>query len=263
MELIHSVPLRPPEGACRATPGRPDPRLRPYVLGYGGFSSHTGAPLPHRVLPLSSTTLVIAFEGPFAVFSGPRAQATVDGRTTWGRGISVGLTPAGVSVLFGLPSSALVGQIVDWRDVLGPRADPLAERLFAAPSWPARFALLDAALLARLGAAAPPPVVSAAWSRLQGPRIAVSALADRLGVSRRALELGFRREIGLAPATVARVSRFQAALGLLTEGVGPARAATGAGYADQAHFTRSTRAMAGLTPAQLCAIVQYEPLPGA
>ncbi|MEV0719159.1 helix-turn-helix domain-containing protein [Asanoa sp. NPDC050611] len=263
MELIDSVPLCPPEGACRATPGQPDHRLRPFVLGYGGFSSHNGAPIAHRVLPLSSTTLVFSFDGPFTVFSGPRAEAIVDGPTTWGRGVSVGLTPAGVSVLFGLPASVLAGQLVGWRDLLGRRAEPLAERLAAAPSWPARFALLDAALLARLGTAPPPSPVDAAWQRLQGPRIAVGALADRLGVSRRALELGFRREVGLPPATVARVSRFQAALGLLAEGVGPARAATGAGYADQAHLTRSTRAMAGLTPAQLCAIVQYEPLPGA
>ena len=263
MSLIHSVPLHPPDGACRAAPGRPDPRLRPYVFGYGGFASHNGEPIAHRLLPLASTTLVISFDGPFMLFSGPRAQATVDGPTTWGRGVSVGLTPAGVAVLFGVPMSALVGLTVDWRDVLGPPADPLAERLAAAPTWPARFALLDAALLDRLGPAGPPPLVGAAWRRLQGPPIRVGALADELGVSRRTLELGFRREIGLSPATVGRVSRFQAALGLLAQGAGPARAASGAGYADQPHFTRAARAVAGLTPAQLCAIVQYRPLPGA
>ncbi|GIF74802.1 AraC family transcriptional regulator [Asanoa siamensis] len=263
MPLIHSVPLRPSAGACRATPGRPDPRLRGLVLGYGGFSSHTGAPVAHRLLPLPSTTLVLAFDGPFALFSGPRARATVDGPTTWGRGVSVGLTPAGVSVLFGLPMSALADQTVDWHDVLGPRADPLAARLAEAPSWRARFALLDAALLARLGEGAPSTLVAAAWQRLCGPPVPVGLLASRLGVSRRALEVGFRREVGLSPGAVSRVTRFQTALTLLGDGLRPSLAAAAAGYADQPHFSRSARAMAGLTPAQLCAIVQYRPLPGA
>ncbi|GIF66843.1 AraC family transcriptional regulator [Asanoa ishikariensis] len=263
MPLIHSVPLHPPAAACRAAAGRPDPRLRPYVLCYGGFASHDGGPVAHRLLPVPSATLVISFDGSFTLFSGPRADAAVDGPTTWGVGVGVGLTPAGVSVLFGLPMSALAGQIVDWHDVLGPRAAPLAERLAAAPTWPARFALLDEVLLSRLGDPGPAPFVEAAWRRLQGPPIPVGTLADRLGVSRRALEVGFRREIGLSPATLARVFRFQAALNLLADGAGPAGAATAAGYADQPHFTRAARTLAGLTPAQLCAIVQYQPLSGA
>ncbi|MEV4620099.1 helix-turn-helix domain-containing protein [Asanoa sp. NPDC049573] len=263
MAQVHSMPVQPPGAACRAAPGRPDHRLHGRVVGYAGFASGTGAPLAHRLLPINLTALVISFDGPFGLVTGPRARATVDGPTTWGRGVTVGLTPVGVAELCGLPMSELAGLSVDWRDVLGPRIGPLAERLAAAPSWPARFALLDAALLARLGPDAPGGVVGAAWQALQGPRIGVGALAERLGVGRRTLEVGFRREIGLSPATVARVSRLQRAFGLLGQGAALARAAAGAGYADQPHFTRETRAMVGLTPAQLCAFVQYRPLTAA
>jgi len=254
------MPVEPPGTACRAAPGRPDPRLRDHVVGYAGFASGSGAPLAHRLLPFNLTALVISFDEPFGLVTGPRARATVDGPTTWGRGVTVGLTPAGVAELCGLPMSELSGLSVDWRDVLGPRIGPLADRLAAEPSWPARFALLDAALLGRLGPGTRGGVVGAAWQRLQGSRIPVGALADHLGVGRRTLEAGFRREIGLSPATVGRVSRLQRALGLLGQGAALARTAAGAGYADQSHFNRETRAMVGLTPAELCAFVQYRPL---
>jgi AraC-like DNA-binding protein len=42
----------------------------------------------------------------------------------------------------------------------------------------------------------------------------------------------------------------------LAAGASLARAAVTSGYADQPHLNRETRAMAGLTPAELRAIVQ-------
>jgi len=265
MEQIHSVPARPAPDACLSAPGRADPRLAGHVAGYAGFRSGTGAPLAHRLLPFTAAVVVIPFDGRPALVTGPRATATVDGPTTWGYGVTAGLFPAGATALLGTPAGALAGATVELRDLVGPaRADGLAARLAAAPAWAERFALLDTVLLGWLDADRHgSPVVAESWRRLQrrdASRLTVAALAGDLGVSRRYLELGFRREVGLSPATVARVARFQAALGLLVRGTDLAGAAHRAGYADQPHFTREARAMAGVTPAELCAFVQYRPL---
>ena len=100
--------------------------------------------------------------------------------------------------------------------------------------------------------ATPAPVVLEAWRRLQLPGCRrVGPLAAELGIGRRRLEQAFRRHIGLSPATVARIARFQRAVDQLGRGAGPAAAAAACGYADQPHLNRETRALAGCTPAEL------------
>jgi hypothetical protein len=65
--------------------------------------------------------------------------------------IRVEFTPLGAYRLFAVPMSELTNRVVELRDVLGPWARVLVERLAATRDWAARFDLLDAALLARLG----------------------------------------------------------------------------------------------------------------
>jgi AraC-like DNA-binding protein len=156
--------------------------------------------------------------------------------------------------------ATLTGATAGLDDLLGRRAAELVERLDAAPGWQARFAVLDA-LLARWLRPDPRPDVPAtrAWNRIQdvSGRLPVGALAAELGVSRRRLETGFRREFGLTPKTVARVARFQRAAGLLGAPSGTFAAAAACGYADQPHFNREVRALAGITPTELRAFLQY------
>jgi AraC-like DNA-binding protein len=146
--------------------------------------------------------------------------------------------------------------------VLGSRAAVLAERLGGAPDWPARFAVLDALLPTWCAEDRPDGLLTRAWWRLQrGPgRLRIGALAGELGVSRRGLELRFQRQLGLSPATVARVARFQRAVHLLGQGHDLARVAVESGYADQPHLHREMRSMAGVTPTELCAFLQYRTL---
>ncbi|MEV0998168.1 helix-turn-helix transcriptional regulator [Nonomuraea sp. NPDC050202] len=87
-------------------------------------------------------------------------------------------------------------------------------------------------------------------------RLTIEALAGELGVSRRYLELGFRRVVGLTPKTVARVARFQRAVHALSRPSATLGRAVACGYADQPHLAREVRAMAGMTPKQLFAFVQ-------
>ena len=76
-------------------------------------------------------------------------------------------------------------------------------------------------------------------------------VAARLGVARRWLEAGFRRDVGMPPGTVARIARFQRGIGVLAGEMPLGRAAVECGYADQPHLTREVRAMTGCTPAEL------------
>jgi AraC-like DNA-binding protein len=105
----------------------------------------------------------------------------------------------------------------------------------------------------------PDPLVAAAWWRLQRGAGRVDAVARELGVSRRYLQEGFRRQIGLAPLAVARIARLQRAIHRLSRGAALQAAAVDSGYADQPHLNRSMRAMTGLTPGELRAFVQYPP----
>lgn len=254
--MIHSVPAEVQRDPCQTVSRAPDPRLRPYVVGYSGFRSGPGVPLAHRLFPTSLTTMIIDFSGTGLV-TGPRSVASIE-PTRWGYGMAIGLTPAGVRSVLGLPAADLAGANVGLAQLPEAGAARLVERLATAPTWPDRFALLDEYLMARCGADdAPDGLAMRAWRRLHGPTSAVriGALAAELGVARRTLEATFRNQVGLPPATAARIGRFQRAISMLARNCELSRTAAECGYADQPHFTRGVRAMTGLTPTELRAFL--------
>jgi AraC-like DNA-binding protein len=260
---VHSIATRVHPEPCETIAGLSHPRLRPYVVGYAGFRSASGASVPHRVLPFNLATMIIDFAGPSRLVTGPRSVPTVYEQTVWGYGVSIGLTPAGVSALLGVPMPELVESTAPLADFLGRREVELAERLGEAPDWPTRFALLDEQLTAWLAVDRRKDGLAVhAWWRLQqsADRLRIGVLAAELDVSRRTLELAFQRQIGLSPGTVARIARFQRALYMLTRHTALVRTAVDCGYADQPHFNREIRAMAGVTPTELCAFLQYREL---
>ncbi|MCO6004099.1 helix-turn-helix domain-containing protein [Actinoallomurus purpureus] len=169
------------------------------------------------------------------------------------RGMAVELTPLGAHVLFGVPMRELANTTVDLTDLLGRRTEQLTERLRQAPDWATRFALLDHLLPAWFAdGPEPAPAVLRAWRRLRetSGAISVGGLAEEVGVTRRYLELRFDEQIGLPPKTMARIVRFERAARLLTGSAGRplSRIADTCGYADQAHFNRDFRRLAGCTP---------------
>ena len=353
MSPIHSIPASPQPVACESWVGTVRPRLRHHVLGYAGFRAGAGVAVRHRLLPSPFATVIVDLDAGTGLVTGARQAATVDGDTAWGHGVTFGLTPGGVSALLGVPMRELTGARVALPEMLGSRGVELVERLSAAPSWAARFAVLDDLLTRWAAPGGPPdaavaeawrrlqrntgrppaesaagagrqpgpgglpgqlaagvgrewqpgagclagqlaagvgrgwqpgagcladqldagvgrgsqsgdgrppdPLVAAAWWRLQSGAGRVDAVARELGVSRRYLQEGFRRQIGLAPAAVARIARLQRAIHRLSRGSALQAAAVDSGYADQPHLTRSMRAMVGLTPGELCAFVQYPP----
>ena len=93
--------------------------------------------------------------------------------------------------------------------------------------------------LVRRGLLAHDPAVSAA---LQG---------DVQGLSKRAIERRVSRATGLTLGTIRQIRRAERAVELLSRGVSPLEVAHQAGYADQAHLTRSLRRFVGQTPSKV------------
>src|SRR5436305_11604474 len=101
-----------------------------------------------------------------------------------------------------MPASELAYCVAHLDDVFGSSAGTLVDQLVSAPTWPARFAVLDAALTRRLRDAADPQrEVLYAWTPLlaTGGGVDVHGLARDVGYSRRHLSDLFRREVGLSP----------------------------------------------------------------
>jgi AraC-like DNA-binding protein len=107
-------------------------------------------------------------------------------------------------------------------------------------------------LLRRLPKTAPPsPLVLEAIRRLGRPTSRVRSLSDALFVSERQLRRVFQEAVGYGPKTLDRVLRFQRFLSLRRAGRDLAGAAAELGYADQAHLTRESVRLSGVSPAKL------------
>ena len=107
--------------------------------------------------------------------------------------------------------SELANRTVALDDVLGAAADELVERIDDTEGWPARFALVEGAIAARL-ADAPPlrrEVGGALGQVAAGPGRRVGDVAPELGWSHRRLIARFRDDVGLPPKRVARIARFE------------------------------------------------------
>jgi len=244
---------------------RPLPILQPYVARCVGYDYLVDPRAVHHGLPAPSATVVIAFDDPLDTewlgdpASRSRRWTTVSGLGlrpalihTHGiqRGIQLDLTPTGVGALLGVPVAAIGDTLLTFADV-GLGSD-VHERLAAATTWHARFALLDRFLLARLEATTHRPAadVAQAWELWAGAHglLPIRALAERTGWSRRHLQTRFRAEYGISPKQAARLFRFQHARTLSLGGCPLAAVAHRAGYADQAHLTRDWRELAGTPP---------------
>jgi AraC-like DNA-binding protein len=249
--------------------GTPHPTLRRHVRRYCGYRERTLHPVRRRELPGADVTLIVSL-GPELRLLEPRPAAHTsfvagldersavtehDGEAA---GVEVSLTPLAAHQLFRVPMHTLAHRVVELDDVLGPEADRLAERLHDAPTWPARFRILDDTILGRIcNAPEPSPGVSWAYHQLLATAgcIRIGALASELGWSRKRLAARFREEVGLPAKSLARILRFRRALRLLErdDDRSLGEIALDCGYFDQAHLNRDFRLLAGSTPTELLA----------
>ncbi|HEU5157435.1 MAG TPA: helix-turn-helix domain-containing protein [Streptosporangiaceae bacterium] len=251
---------RPEWGRWPRVDGTPRRELRSLLAGgYTGFSSAT-EPRRLRLVATASVPLVVkirdsAWRPPGFVHGVHGSYSVVDGDCA-PEYLEVRLAPLGAYVLLGRPMDELSGQFVDLTELFGPSGRRLGERVRAESTWRRRFDIMDEFLLRRLDTGPrPTPEMVWAWRRLvgSGGTVAIRQLAAEVGWSHKHLITKFKREIGLAPKTAARLVRFQQALGRLDQQPSPRweQVAADGGYADQAHLVRDFREFTGSTPAAL------------
>jgi AraC-like DNA-binding protein len=236
---------------------------------------------PHDVLPDGCMDLV--WTGTQLLVAGPDTVAQPGRRV---RGVAVAglrFLPGALPSLLDVPAAPLHNHRVALTELLPGSAREAVARL---ESGVDAISVLTA-LAVRLPGAAPPRSVAAlrrALSPARGPRPqghtaatrafgagagaetlaadgSVSALADALGCTPRSVHRRCLSAFGYGPAVLRRVLRFRRAAAMLRAGASPAEVAAAAGYADQPHLSRETRAFAGASPGQLAGAKRSTPFP--
>ncbi|AID30650.2 AraC-like DNA-binding protein [Mesorhizobium sp. USDA 4775] len=248
----------------------PDPALDGIVSDICGYRETAAGHFRNVEYASLTVPLVFSFAEPFAIGLG-KAPDDNDRFASFAAGlfagpvmiesfgtaccIQVNFTPLGARRFFRLPMSELTDSMVVLDDVLGAEGMALREQLGNAPDWASRFDLAEAFVTARLERAAETPLeIAWAYDRIiaSGGRARISAIAEKLGWSRKHLAGSFSNAIGIGPKTLSRIVRFNRALGLSRQQTADwADIAADCGYADQAHLVREFRDLAGETPTAL------------
>ncbi|MHB1712884.1 MAG: helix-turn-helix domain-containing protein [Acidimicrobiales bacterium] len=236
------------EGHWRMGLLAPRPRLAGCVKALTCYGERWPAPVSRRQVATSGAVVFVTWGAPMEVsiggvsssfrafVAGVQDRPARTGHEGSQDGIGVHLSALGVSRLLGLPGAELANRCVALDEILGHGAEALADRLSGAATASRRVALVERALVERLGAA---PILSPevvwVWRTLRSqPSARVADLADEIGWSRTRLASRFSEQIGISPKRFARVVRFEGARRLLAQGSPSlAEIATRAGYYDQ------------------------------
>lgn len=241
----------------------PPPALRPFVRALWSLEGHDPAPATDRIFPDGCMELVVHLGTPFSAWDGDGCErvqpaAFVVGQMTEALRVRPSRRAAVVGVRFH-PGGAFPFLRVPQHELFGrrPALDELGTALAGTvlrvhdDGIDAAVARITTELIQQASRVDTPDrrvtACASAIERTAG-RVTVDALAQDVGVGARQLERLFRDAVGLAPKTLARLARFQASLRACEAGAPLAAAGLAAGYADQAHFTREFRRVAGLTP---------------
>lgn len=170
---------------------------------------------------------------------------------------TIGFQPGGLHALFDMPMTRLVDQGAIASDVIGAAAHRLRDAILHAPNFDARIAAVERWLAPYVEAARHPDDVDRAAIAIvrSGGRLRIDMLARRAMLSDRQFTRRFEAQVGLRPKLFARTVRLNAVLDAKSRS--PRASWTElvhrAGYADQSHFIRDCRALAGGAPAEFFA----------
>ncbi len=170
-----------------------------------------------------------------AELAGPRLSArpieSYRGETYWGVELAAHVVVPGVDK--GLLEGEMVDlEVTEGGVVIGDREHPW-------PGWTDLEAFVGALL--------------EAGSLVSDDDIRRALAGDDVGLSPRSWQRRFRAVTGLSRKQIQQLERARRAYVLLQQGRRPAEVAIAAGYADQAHLTRSLKLIRNETPAQIVA----------
>jgi len=245
----------------------PSQALAPWVACFWSVTGSVAGAQTDRVLPDGCADLIIDVGlGRAPYVAGTMRRALVvpfAGRVDM---FGVRCHPGRALAFLDAPLFELTDRIVPLGELWGPLADTLLDA-FSGAARHERVAIVERILLERLRRGRADDALAAhaiaLFQRARGG-VGVREVATALGVGERRLERVFDRCVGLTPKELARVLRFAQVVRRIETGrLTWTDVAFGAGYADQAHFVREFRALAGVTPTayvrerQRVGIVQY------
>ena len=294
-------------GRWRAAQRSSGPRLRDYVLGCFASQGFLPRPLHERHLPALEVALVLNFAAPHRIIDPSDPKRRTEHRNAWIVALQhrhqireafgardfmvIRLTPVGAQMLLGMPMDLLTDRILALEDVDSRFSRLLTGHAEAAHDWAARFDIVENIIAERLASAPPPPAgLLHSWRMLQESpnHVDLARLSEDFGCSRRHLIAQFHKYFGMAPKTIARISRFHLAVAAVhrvgwrdplsyAEGkpyldyqaVGTVRTANQrairwtdlaltCGYYDQPHFINEFRSFSGLSPLEFLRRTRHE-----
>jgi AraC-like DNA-binding protein len=206
-----------------------------------------GGAEPMLVLPDGCTDLIWQ-SGAGAFVAGPDTGPAPSPRPPGAVFVGARFRPGAGGAALGVPLSELLDQRVDAADLPAVPAGRLPGSLA-----PAEAMRRVAGIASQMVAERPPDRLVLEAARLLGrPGAQAELVAAQLGISERQLRRRCQAAVGYGPRMLARVLRFRRFLSRIDAGAADlARLAAEAGYADQAHLTRESTRLAGLTPAAL------------
>jgi AraC-like DNA-binding protein len=252
----------------------PAPPLDAYI----NYIYYRDTPMPGPralLLPGPSLNLEINFGAAFRVSTPARAAPFAHCAESWVAGLRdtphiidwphdiriliVDFKPGAAFPLLQLPLCELNNRVVSLDMLWGRLAAELRERLYAAPTAEARFALLEQVLRERLCQAPRGfELVQHAVAEIARRRgtLSIKALSEQLGLSQKHLITQFKHLVGRTPKELARLYRLQHAIKQIepAQTVQWAWVAQQACYYDQAHFVNDWKAFTGYAPTEYLAL---------
>ncbi|WP_263381395.1 helix-turn-helix domain-containing protein [Granulicella arctica] len=169
--------------------------------------------------------------------------------------------PLGLYRLFRIPLSPLTGAGTEGHAVLGPQVSSLYQRLGNAESFGDRVRLLDSFFLHRLQRVQSLDPTARAMHRLASGGCNVGDAARMIGISERQFGRRSLEWAGVSPKALARVSRFQRAIGEYRSSQSSwLDIAHKVGYYDQMHLVRDFHDLGGGPPTQVLKKISEEHL---
>jgi AraC-like DNA-binding protein len=166
--------------------------------------------------------------------------------------LGIRFRPGGLQPFVRFAVSELTDRVEECDLLFGNEFELLRERLATTAPAAERLGLIEAALFRRMRETRHQDLIDFAWQEIvdSGGGRRIRAISRSASVSERHLIARFRESVGVSPKFLARVVRFQRALGLVRDraSVTWSTVAAEAGFFDESHMIREFQLLANATP---------------